>query len=465
MKALNQRGFGILLPVFSLPGGTMDGAESFLEFLSASGASVWQVLPLGPTHEDRSPYLALSSAAGNTGLIGMDLLSQHAGARVENLEAAYEICGERDIQTNDFLQFRQVNAAWLDDYALFSAIRLARHHEKWMAWPAELRNRQSDALTIAWEENQAQVNFEIWCQYIFYRQWEGILASCRQRDIALFGDMPLYVAHDSVDVWCHQQDFQLNDDGSARAVAGVPPDYFAADGQLWGNPLYDWEAMQRNGFSWWVNRLRFQSQLYDIVRIDHFRALESYWEIPADAETARAGCWVRGPGENLLQTLKTSVDVALVAEDLGTITPEVDQLRRQFQLPGIRVLQFGFDGVADNPHNGLNVDPLSVLYTGTHDNDTSVGWYQGLSEEERSRVDDALKTFNRSFPDSLVACLFANHVNLVIVPMQDLLGLDSRARINVPGTTDGNWCWQLPSNWPRRMVEEKLCSLGAEFNR
>jgi 4-alpha-glucanotransferase len=310
------------------------------------------------------------------------------------------------------------------------------------------------------------IEFHVWLQYQFHCQWQALRAHCRQRGVLLFGDLPLYVSHDSVDVWLQPELFLLNPDGMASSVAGVPPDYFAPRGQRWGNPIYRWERHQETGFNWWIDRMRSQTRLFDIVRIDHFRGLEAYWEVPGDAPTAETGQWRPGPGSALLDALHANLPgLRLVAEDLGTITSAVDALRNQYQMPGIRVLQFAFDGHEDNPHAPHNVVPNMVLYTGTHDNDTSLGWFNGLDADARQHVRHVLSEYGDEFPLSLIRCAFASAADTVIVPLQDLLGLDSAARINTPGTTVGNWHWRLPANWPAAAISEILGDLIERYGR
>ncbi|MCB1693351.1 MAG: 4-alpha-glucanotransferase [Pseudomonadales bacterium] len=464
---LDRRQFGILLPVFSLPGeGTLDGARTFVRFLQDTGAGIWQVLPLGPTHEDGSPYLALSANAGNPFLIGMRSLSDRVGGPVSTLAEAYAIVGERDRRSAAFNDFLARHGGWVHDYGLFTALRAHHGGVPWFEWPEPLRRRDDDALAEARRAFPAEIEFVIWQQFVFFSQWHAIKESCHAAGIALFGDVPIYVSHDSADVWQHQELFQLDGQGRATAVAGVPPDYFSPTGQRWGNPLYDWEALRRTGYDWWIERMSIQSELFDILRIDHFRGLESYWEIPGDSPTAETGTWRAGPGATFIEQLLARLPgVELVAEDLGTITAEVDALRRQFGLPGIRVLQFGFDGVWDNPHSLGNIEENMVLYTGTHDNDTSVGWYSSIPDWQKQLVNDALSHYNRTFPDSLLACAFESRANTVVLPVQDLLGLGSAARMNTPGTMVGNWSWRLPRDASLGRAGELLRSLKTAYDR
>jgi 4-alpha-glucanotransferase len=465
MNLLEQRAFGILLPVFSLPGSTLDSAEGFVSFLGRSGARIWQVLPLGPTHVDLSPYLAMSAHAGNPALIGLQNL-QRGMVCERDLHGIYAALGVEDCRSTAYREFCDKNAEWLPGYALFRALRRAFGNTAWYQWPENFRDREQVTMEKARRDFAAEIKFEMWQQYHFFAQWRRVREFCNTAGVLLFGDMPLYVSHDSADVWQYPELFKLRDDGSADAVAGVPPDYFAPQGQRWGNPIFDWPSHQGSGFEWWIRRMRTQVELYDIVRIDHFRGLESYWEVPAEAETAETGNWRQGPGEDLLNALFDALpSLNLVAEDLGTITAEVDALRTQFGLPGIRVLQFGFDGSPDNPHAPHNVQQSMVLYTGTHDNDTSVGWCDGIGADERDRLSMFLNAYDAPFPRSFISAAFASQANTVVVPMQDLLGLDSSARTNTPGTTEGNWHWCLPSQWNADQLAEDLSELARRYHR
>ncbi|XOV86273.1 MAG: 4-alpha-glucanotransferase [Pseudomonadota bacterium] len=457
---LETRSYGILLPVFSLPGnGTLDGARETIDFFQRSGVHIWQVLPLGPPHSDLSPYLALSSRAGNPALIGRSLLCHSRNMTRGTLAQVYQQTGAADMASDAFQAFAADNANWLPDFALYLAIRESQDNRPWFEWPSALRQREPVALGQASEQFSSAIDYVSWQQFVFHEQWQMIRCECEAAGIALFGDVPLYVSHDSADVWQHQDLFCLTETGSALSVAGVPPDYFSPTGQRWGNPLYDWDAMTASGYAWWLDRMKTQANLFDIVRIDHFRGLEAYWSVPASAATAETGEWCKGPGAALLEPLVREIsDIQLVAEDLGTITAEVDELRRAFVLPGIRVLQFGYDGVSDNPHHPDNLEENTVLYTGTHDNDTTLGWYQALPDWQRDRVNTELARFGQPMPYSLIECAFASRARTVIIPMQDLLGLDSEARTNTPGTTTGNWQWRLRRNWQTNPVQARVIS-------
>ena len=457
-----RRRAGVLLHPTSLPSRFPEGgdlgpdAHRFLAFLHASGFSVWQMLPTCPPHDDGSPYQALSVHAGNPCLISLDVLQQRgllqAGDIQSEREVALAAAAKRFAQllkseTDTALAFNcfcDDNAHWLDDFALFIALREAHQHRAWFQWAAPLRQREASALSAQRNllaERIDAIKFE---QFEFYRQWQELHTEAKALDIALFGDMPIFVALDSVDVWAHQELFDLDAEGQPRTVAGVPPDYFSPSGQRWGNPQYDWQRMQQDGFAWWLARIRSQSQYFDLLRIDHFRGFEAYWEIDAKCETAVDGRWVKAPGEALLNAIAEAFpNLPVVAENLGLITPEVEALRHKFNLPGMSVLQFAFDGSRDNPYVPHRHSQLDVVYTGTHDNDTTLGWHRQLDEVTRARVDDYLGYPCEAMPRPLVRAALASVSHLAIIPMQDLLELGSEHRMNMPGTKEGNWRWRF----------------------
>lgn len=456
----NERRAGVLLHPTSLPaaasgcGGDLGAAAyQFLEFLAGAGFSIWQMLPIGPTHEDRSPYQLLSVHAGNSDLICLQWLAARGWlaqpapgeTRAKTLRRAarafHEGLGRDPELARAYAEFCRGHGGWLEDFALFIALREMRGGEPWWEWPPPLRRRDPQALAQADPERVAAVRFE---QFVFFEQWQALRAAARQRGIHLFGDMPIFVSHDSADVWAHQDLFHLDENGLPLTVAGVPPDYFSETGQRWGNPHYRWPQMQARHFDWWLQRLATQLRYFDLIRIDHFRGFEAYWEIPADAATAIEGRWVEAPGAALLEAFfRYDAQLPLVAENLGVITEAVEALRLRFRLPGMLILQFAFDGSARNPYLPHHHDPLEVVYTGTHDNDTTLGWYNALDEATRARVDAYLGHSREAMPWPLVRAALASVARLAILPMQDLLGLDSSARMNVPGTSAGNWRWQF----------------------
>ena len=461
-----QRRAGVLLHPSSLPssrgGGDLgEAAFRFVDFLARAGFSVWQMLPIGPTHEDRSPYQTLSAHAGDTTLISPEklihqgLISEAVFLEAANREqwlhhAANAVTesgaadGSEHPLRGRFLAFCRDNAAWLDDFALFLALRAHYDQKPWNEWPAELRHREAAALTQAREQHAAAVADHQFAQFLFHQQWFELRDYALERDIHLFGDLPIFVAHDSADVWANQNLFKLDPEGNPISVAGVPPDYFSATGQHWGNPLYHWDRMEADGFSWWLERLRHQLRYFDLLRVDHFRGFEAYWEIPADMPDPRGGYWVKAPGQAFLDACRQAFhQLPLVAENLGFITPEVEALRKRFDLPGMLVLQFAFDGSPGNPYLPHNHDPLEVVYTGTHDNDTTLGWFESLESSVRENLAGYFGHPRERMPDFLVRTAFASVARLAVVPLQDLLGLGEGNRMNLPGTSEGNWRWQF----------------------
>ena len=452
-----QRRAGILLHPTSLPGDGETGdlgaaAYYFVDFLHDCGITAWQMLPLGPTLESGSPYQCLSVHAGNTGLISLDALveqgwlSSAQGARDKLLQTARQafvkVANSHD--SADYANFKYQQAFWLDDYALFKVLKVHFGNQPWWEWPEDFRDRKPAELPrIArqFAEELEQQRFE---QYLFFRQWRELRAYANERGILLFGDMPIFVAHDSADVWINQHQFYLDEQGQPIVIAGVPPDYFSATGQRWGNPLYNWDRMSENGFLWWVERVRTQLELFDLIRIDHFRGFEAYWEIPANEETAINGRWVKAPGRELFNTLLEQCrQLPFVAEDLGIITPQVEALRDDYGFPGMKILQFAFGGDAKNPYLPHNHIRTSVAYTGTHDNNTSLGWYEECDEKTQEHLNDYLGYPSESMPWPLIRSALASTSALAVIPMQDLLELGSEARMNTPGTCCGNWDWRF----------------------
>ena len=457
---------GVLLHLSSLPspfgsGDLGHAAYRFVEFLAGAGCTVWQVLPLGPTHEDLSPYDSTSVHAGNPRLISLDWLydrglldggeldAVRAGARerqwaLDAAAARFAATCARDAGLAAAFAAWRADSGWLEDYALFTAIREMCGGQPWFQWEPALRGREPQALARAAAELAQRIAALRFEQYAFARQWSALRRYAAAHGVHLFGDMPIFVAHDSADVWSARELFLLDAEGQPLTVAGVPPDYFSADGQRWGNPHYAWEAMARDGFAWWRRRIASQRARFDLVRIDHFRGFEACWHIPREAGSAVHGHWEPAPGEALLAALlEQSGAGTLVAENLGIITAQVEQLREGFGLPGMLVLQFAFDGDARNTYLPHNHQPLNVVYTGTHDNDTSLGWFANLDEAARARVLEYLGVPVEPMPWPLVRCALASVARLAVLPLQDLLGLGSEHRMNLPGVARGNWTWQF----------------------
>lgn len=470
----DQRRVGVLLHPTSLPGGEELGelgpdAFRFVDFLVAANVTVWQVLPLGPTHTDLSPYMSPSLHAGNTRMISLELLHQEGWLngdeivgddpqhrRRELLYAAHRGFNQKADEKDQraYREFCQEHQSWLDDYALYQALRQLHHGQAWTEWPEVYRDRKPAALTEIQKIHGdiiEQVHFE---QFLFFKQWVAIKRYANEQGIYLFGDMPIFVAHDSAEVWAQPSYFDLDQTGQPGTVAGVPPDYFSTTGQHWGNPHYRWDVMAEDGYQWWLQRMHTARELFDVIRLDHFRGFEAYWEIPADAQLPSEGHWVKGPGGDLFDALFAAFPgLALVAEDLGVITPQVEELRDRYQLPGMKILQFAFDGNPSNPYLPQQHVKNSVVYTGTHDNDTSVGWYASLDEQTRDYVSQCLSENGETdMPWSLIEAALASPALLAVIPMQDLLALGSEARMNTPGVSGNNWHWrfnweQLPDNF------------------
>ncbi len=462
--------------------------DGFLDWARDAGFTVWQVLPLGPPALGLSPYNCLSAFAGNPQLIspqrlvedgwieageldsapglgeGEDAVDKGIGEsaawKLELLRRAWRRFGETadEARREAFEAFGTApdSLGWLDDWALFSALRDRFEQKSWWTWPAELAGREPAALERARRDEAEAVGFHRFVQFLFDSQWRRVRAAAAARGIELLGDLPIYVAQDSAEVWALPHLFDLDEAGQPRAVAGVPPDYFAETGQLWGNPLYRWDRMADDDYAWWTARLAANLRLTDRVRIDHFRAFAAYWRVPAGETTAIGGSWEPGPGRPLFEAMKKALGtLPVIAEDLGDITPDVHELRDALGLPGMKVLHFAF-GEIGSEHAPHRLAPHSVVYTGTHDNDTTVGWWQGLDEEIRERVLTYLgPTAGDEIARSLVRCAFASVSRLAVVPMQDLLGLDGAARMNTPGLAEGSWAWQLAAGaWDPHLAAE-----------
>ncbi|MDR2787495.1 MAG: 4-alpha-glucanotransferase [Candidatus Accumulibacter sp.] len=476
---------GILLHPTSLPGPHGSGdlgpaAHRFVDWLAASGQTLWQVLPLGGIGPGNSPYMSPSAFAGNELLIDLTRLSEAGwlteadirpeaslrGERVDygavrpfrmsrlRLAAGRFFSNAREAARRDFLAFCAEEGDWLEDYALFMALesRPGMDGRLWQDLPAELVRRHAQALREAARALAGECDFWKFCQWRFDRQWAALKKHANDRRVRIIGDIPIFVSAHSADVWAHQRLFDLDDRGHPRVVAGVPPDYFSATGQRWGNPLYKWKEHARDAYLWWTRRMRRMLKLCDVVRIDHFRGFESCWEIPAGSPTAVDGRWEKGPGQALFAEMRESLglkpanepgDFQIIAEDLGVITPEVAALRKAAGFPGMRILQFAFDGKSDNLYLPHNFEARTVVYTGTHDNDTTRGWWESLPETARDYVRRYLRSDGSSIQWDLIHAASASTAAVSIVPMQDVLGLGASARMNRPGSSEGNWEWRF----------------------
>ena len=472
---LKGRATGVLLHPTSLPGGqgigTIGGAaHRFLDFLQAAGIRYWQICPLGPTGYGDSPYQCYSAFAGNPYLIDLHGLEARgwvdaatiarigagpAGAvdfgalytlKMPALRRAYDLflkAGEPALGPEGFAAFKARNAAWLESYAWFRTIKEAQNHKAWWDWPAALRGGKTPTGRLR-EQLRPEAEAHQFYQYVFFTQWAALRAQAARRGVEIIGDIPIFVGADSADVWAHPELFELGGDGRPVASAGVPPDYFSADGQLWGNPLYRWDAHAADGYQWWRDRMQATFEVCDVVRIDHFRGFDEFWRVPLPAANARTGEWRRGPGLDLFRALKAAFPTArIIAEDLGTLTPTVVQLLADTGLPGMAVLQFAFGGDAANAYLPHNLVPNGVVYPGTHDNDTTIGWYASAGEKARDHARRYLRISGAEIGWDLIRASYGAVSRLAVLPMQDVLTLGPEARFNTPGLPVGNWGWRM----------------------
>jgi 4-alpha-glucanotransferase len=492
------RASGILLHPTALPGphGSGDcgaGAYHFVDWLQSAGQRLWQILPLGPIGSGNSPYASSSAFAGN--LLFVDLAELHAqgwlqASEIESVPGLLEprvdyamvqpyrmqrlaLAAQRfhalpadDPRRRDFAQFCDRHRRWLTDYALFMALSEALGPTDWCGWPAPLARRERDALAQATHQHASRIAFYEFGQWCFFRQWSRLKAYANQRGVRIVGDVPIFIAHHSAEVWAHQGLFELDADGRPTVVAGVPPDFFSATGQRWGNPLYCWRQHARDGYAWWVERMRRTFELVDIVRIDHFRGFAGYWEIPADEPTAVNGQWRSGPGAELFKAINAALGpMPIIAEDLGVITSDVETLRKRFHFPGMRILQFAFGGDATNRFLPHHHECDSVVYPGTHDNDTSIGWWAGASAHERQYAGAYLDSDGQDIAWAMIRAACASVADTAIYAMQDVLALPGDCRMNYPGQSEGWWEWRM--QWPQVQPwhAQRLAMLCQLFDR
>jgi len=492
---VSNRSSGILLHPTSLPSpfGIGDlGAEAraFIDFLHDAGQTLWQTLPLGPTGYGDSPYQAISAFAGNPLLIDPRQLIEDGWLNQSVINVArfspglvkFEIV--RDFKERvlhlAFLHFKRSSLSnypgfeefcdhsswWLTDYATFRALKDMHGGSSWTDWHRELSQRDPITLSTIKSTLEEQILEQKFFQFIFFHQWKALRSYSRERGVRIIGDLPIFVAHDSADVWAHREYFKLNRDGKPTVVAGVPPDYFSDTGQLWGNPLYDWVRLRADNFQWWIDRVRWSLELFDFVRVDHFRGFAACWEIPATDVTAQNGEWVDTPGRELFATLKKTLgDLAIIAENLGVITPDVERLREEFGFPGMRVLQFAFGGDATNDHLPHNHTRETVVYTGTHDNDTTIGWFENLDGDQREYCLQYLAIDRSEINWDMIRAAMASVADNAIIPMQDVLGLPSEARMNLPASENGNWTWRMPLNSIPHELIQRLKVLTEVYGR
>jgi 4-alpha-glucanotransferase len=498
---MNMRGAGILAHITSLPGAPLigdlgPGAHEFVEFLSSAGQQVWQLLPLQPIEagQGHSPYSSSSAMAGNVLLISpqkllddglleaSDLYNESSddgrtdyakALEYKNtiLEKAYQkwtTSGDESAK-KQFDDFVATEDYWLNDYAMYAVVKNLQGGKPWFEWPDELKNRNHDALNDLQSKHADNIRQVKWRQMIFNRQWQQLRDHCSSKNIRLVGDIPIYVAYDSADVWSHRDIFTVNEDGSLAQVAGVPPDLFNDDGQLWGMPLYNWQLLESQHYDWWIKRIRKNTAWFDILRLDHFRGFSSYWSVPAGAATAKEGKWEPGPGTSLFNEIKAQLGgLPFIAEDLGEIDDPVYILRDESNLPGMNVLQFAFgDNMSKSPYIPHHHRHYSLVYTGTHDNNTTLGWFNELKPEDRKRLSRYLgmRITERNVADKLCRLAYMSVSNLAILPIQDVLGLDGSARMNMPASAEGNWAWRMTKQQLTGKVIAKLRGWGETYNR
>jgi 4-alpha-glucanotransferase len=502
------RASGILLHPTSLPGPFGIGdlgreAYQFANFLVGAGQSLWQMLPVGPAGFGNLPYQTVSVFAGNPLLISLETLTNEGLLESRDLRAtptfpedtvdfeavisfkssflkkSYKTFESRatDAERQEFETFRQQNASWLPTYSLFMALREAHHLAVWNTWEPDIRDRRPQAIQHWGQKLADEIRNHQYQQYQFFKQWGQLQKYCHERGIRLVGDMPIFVALDSAEVWSHPEMFYLDEKGQPTVVAGVPPDYFSKTGQLWGNPLYRWDVMAKDNYGWWIERFRAITRMFDIVRLDHFRGFEKYWEVPGTATTAIKGRWVSGPGAKFFEVVHQVLgELPIIAEDLGMITPEVHALRDLLKFPGMRVLQFAFSGDPKNTHLPHNYPRNCVVYTGTHDNTTTVGWYRGEDigntteskverERDRKMALKYLGTDGREINWDFIRLSLMSVADTAIIPLQDILGLGGQARMNIPGTTKDNWRWRFRPDMLSDEARERLREMTGLYGR
>lgn len=493
----SNRSSGILLHPSSLPspdgiGDLGPDVYRWLEFLKAAGCQMWQILPVGPTGYGDSPYQCFSAFAGNPYLISATLLLD------ENLLSAKDLIDRPEFPIDhidygpviqwkikllersyrkftrsknkkllaEFSQFCDQHQFWLEDYALFMAIKQHEGNTSWECWLAGLRERNMKALNEFSETHSASINEQKYRQFLFFRQWELVRQYASSLNIKIIGDIPIFIAYDSADAWSNPNLFYLNKSGNPTVVAGVPPDYFSKTGQLWGNPLYRWDIHKKTGYAWWIKRISSVLRMVDIIRLDHFRGFEAYWEVPFGNPTAEIGRWVKGPGKDFFNSLKGKLgDLPIIAEDLGVITDEVVAIRDGFDLPGMKILQFAFSDDPDDAFLPHNYPTNCFAYTGSHDNDTTLGWYLKASEKEKDFCRRYLSVSGEDISWSMMRAIWQSVSRFVLAPMQDLLSLGTEARMNLPGSPSGNWSWRMPASALCEGLRSRLYELNYLYGR
>ncbi len=458
-------------------------ARNFIDYLDDTGQTIWQVLPLGPTGFGNSPYASYSAFAGNHFLISLDtlvekgLLKKSEVKRAEkpvtneaDYEGSYSIKNELfriasrrfyDLTTAEdeakLEIFKKNNKVWLEDYCLFIACSKANGRKSWNQWPAEIAQRKPSEISKLKKVHREEINYQVWVQFEFFEQWFDLKTYANSKGVRVVGDIPIFVDHNSADVWGNTQYFEVDKQGNRKLVAGVPPDYFSETGQLWGNPLYKWDVLEKDNFSWWIDRFRQMFELYDAIRVDHFRGFDAYWEVSASEKTAQKGRWIKAPGEKLFQTIKKELgELPIIAEDLGVMTPSVEKLRDDFQFPGMKILHFAFNSDATNSFLPHNYSQNCVVYTGTHDNDTTIGWYRTTPEIEQHRAREYTRSDGNDIHWELIRLGMLSVADQAIFPLQDFMGLDESHRMNTPGTVQKNWLWRYTKKMLDQVDRDKV---------
>ncbi len=480
---------GILLHITSLPNkygiGTLGKeAYKFVDFLNDSEQKLWQILPIGHTGYGNSPYQTYSAFAGNPLLISIRKLEEegliseiNCDDNFNNLRVDFEKvfpCKEKileeafkkfDSTSNDFLKFCDSEKYWLNDYSLFMSLKKYYHNKSWIDWDENIRNRKKNAIHFYEEKLADQIAFFKFSQYLFHKQWVELKKYANSKKVEIIGDIPIFVAFDSADAWANTEIFDFDENNNPKNIAGVPPDYFSSTGQLWGNPLYNWQNLETDNFHWWILRIKKMLSLFDIIRIDHFRGFESFWAVPFGSENAIHGKWIKAPGKKLFTEIKKQLgNLPIIAEDLGIITKEVEFLRDEFNFPGMKILQFAFESDLKNAYLPHNYNENCVVYTGTHDNDTTLGWYNKLTPNQKKFADDYLNS-NDNICWRMIKLAWNSKANIAIAPLQDFLCLDSNSRMNIPGEAEGNWEWRFLPNSLDDFLAKKIRNLTWDSNR
>lgn len=467
-------------------------AYRFIDFLYETDQTIWQVLPLGPTGYGNSPYASYSAFAGNPYLISLELLKEKGLLTSKEIQTAelpltIEAQYERSYINKDSLlskafqrftedqsrdqqkkleAFKTSNSYWLEDYAMFMACSISNDRASWNRWDEDIARRKPAALKKLKKQSADEIAFQTWLQHEFFEQWYALKEYANSKNIRVIGDIPIFVDHNSADVWSHPEYFEVDQQGDRKLVAGVPPDYFSETGQLWGNPLYNWKNLKKENFSWWIERFKQMFELFDAIRVDHFRGFDAYWEVEASEETAINGQWVKAPGIDLFTTIKENLgELPIIAEDLGVMTDTVEELRDMFNFPGMKILQFAFDSDATNSFLPHNYPQNCVTYTGTHDNDTTIGWYNSAPDVEKHRVREYTRSDGSNIQWELIRLGMLSVADQAIFPLQDFMNLDSSHRMNIPGTVGGNWMWRYTPDMLQNVDKQKIKTLVEMGNR